>query len=170
MTALSLRALQVYAPAPQKPQYAQAVRRGAAWLRQAQPRTTEDRAFQLLGLAWSHDDRVSIHDAAVRLIALQRADGGWSQLPTMPSDAYATGQVLTALVESRAVSVKDRVFQRGVAFLLQTQLDDGSWYVHSRAQPIQPYFDSQFPHERDQFISAAATNWAAMALAHAVRQ
>jgi N-acyl-D-amino-acid deacylase len=88
----------------------------------------------------------------------------------MPSDAYATGQVLTALVESRAVSVKDRVFQRGVAFLLQTQLDDGSWYVHSRAQPIQPYFDSQFPHERDQFISAAATNWAAMALAHAVRQ
>jgi hypothetical protein len=170
MTALSIRALQAYAPAPQKPQYAQAVRRGAAWLRQAQPRTTEDRAFQILGLAWSHEDRTPIPDAATRLIALQRADGGWSQLPAMPSDAYATGQVLTALVESGAVSVKDRVYQRGVAFLLQTQLDDGSWYVRSRAQPIQPYFDSQFPHERDQFISAAATNWAAMALAHAVRQ
>jgi len=31
--------------------------------------------------------------------------------------------------------------------------------------PIQPYFESGFPHGRDQFISAAATNWAATALA-----
>jgi hypothetical protein len=170
MTALSIRALQVYAPAPQKRQYAQAVHRGATWLRQAQARMTEDGAFQLLGLAWSREDRTSIHAAAARLIALQRADGGWSQIPPMASDAYATGQALTALIESRAIPAKDPAYQRGVAFLLRTQLDDGSWHVHSRAQPIQPYFDSLFPHERDQFISAAATNWAAMALAHAVRQ
>jgi hypothetical protein len=31
--------------------------------------------------------------------------------------------------------------------------------------PIQPYFESGFPHGRNQFISAAGTNWAAMALA-----
>jgi hypothetical protein len=61
------------------------------------------------------------------------------------------------------------VYQRGVRFLLNTQLEDGSWYVRSRAIPIQPYFDSEFPHGKDQFISAAATNWATMALTWAVR-
>ena len=59
----------------------------------------------------------------------------------------------------------DPVYQKGVRFLLGTQLEDGSWYVRTRAVPVQPYFDSEFPHGRDQFISAAATNWATMALA-----
>ena len=36
-----------------------------------------------------------------------------------------------------------------------------------RAIPIQPYFDAAFPHGRDQFISAAATNWATQALIYA---
>jgi hypothetical protein len=44
-----------------------------------------------------------------------------------------------------------------------------SWYVHSRVIPIQPYFDSEFPHGKDQFISAAATNWATMALTWTAR-
>jgi hypothetical protein len=30
---------------------------------------------------------------------------------------------------------------------------------------FEPYFDSDFPHSRDQFISAAATNWAVIGLA-----
>jgi hypothetical protein len=34
--------------------------------------------------------------------------------------------------------------------------------------PVMPYFDADFPHGTDQFISTAATNWAAMALAAAV--
>jgi hypothetical protein len=36
--------------------------------------------------------------------------------------------------------------------------------VATRTLPVQPYFDSEFSHERDQFISDAATNWASMAL------
>jgi hypothetical protein len=47
---------------------------------------------------------------------------------------------------------------------MNSQCEDGSWYVRSRAMPVQPYFESGFPHGRDQFISAAATNWAVMAL------
>jgi hypothetical protein len=34
---------------------------------------------------------------------------------------------------------------------------------------VQPYFDGTFPHGADQFISAAASNWATMALALAAR-
>jgi hypothetical protein len=41
--------------------------------------------------------------------------------------------------------------------------------VRSRAIPIQPYFESGFPHGRDQFISAAAANWATTALLAGVK-
>ena len=71
--------------------------------------------------------------------------------------------------ESRALAVDAPAYQRGIQFLLNSQLEDGSWYVRTRALAIQPYFDSDFPHGPDQFISAAATNWAAMALTTVVR-
>ena len=50
---------------------------------------------------------------------------------------------------------------------MKTQFADGSWYVRTRAIPIQPHFEAGFPYGRDQFISAAATNWATMALLYA---
>jgi hypothetical protein len=168
-TVLGLRSLQAYAPATRKAEYARAIERGAAWLTQAQPKTTEDHAFRLLGLHWAGANQTAIREAARALVALQRSDGGWSQLPTLASDAYATGQTLTALAESGALKPTDAVYEKGVRFLLTTQLEDGSWYVRSRAVPIQPYFDSEFPHGKDQFISAAATNWATMALALSAR-
>jgi hypothetical protein len=65
--------------------------------------------------------------------------------------------------------VNHRAYQRGTQYLMNLQLEDGSWYVRTRAVAIQPYFDSDFPHASDQFISAAATNWAAMALTAAAR-
>jgi hypothetical protein len=54
--------------------------------------------------------------------------------------------------------------QRGIKFLLATQQEDGSWYTRTRALAFQPYFDSGFPHGYNQWVSAAATSWAAMAL------
>jgi len=39
----------------------------------------------------------------------------------------------------------------------------------SVASHSQPCFDSGFPHGRDQFFSAAATNWAVMPLSAASR-
>jgi ankyrin repeat protein len=168
-TAISLRSLHAYAPATRKAEYARAIDRGAAWLARAQPKTTEDHVFLLLGLHWAGAGQTAIRDAARALVGRQRSDGGWSQLATLASDAYATGQALTALAESGALKPIDPVYEKGVRFLLTTQLEDGSWYVRSRAVPVQPYFDSEFPHGKDQFISAAATNWATMALALAVR-
>jgi hypothetical protein len=41
--------------------------------------------------------------------------------------------------------------------------------VKSRTLALQPYFESDFPWGRDQFVSAAATNWAVMALAPVVK-
>ena len=100
-----------------------------------------------------------------RVKALQRPDGGWAQLAAMNSDAYSTGQAVYALRVAGG-SNRDSVHRKGIAYLLRTQLEDGTWFVRSRATiPIQAYFESGFPHGTDQFISAAATSWAVMALA-----
>jgi ankyrin repeat protein len=165
VTATSLRAIQVYAPKPQRAEYEKAVQLAAGWLAKAQPKTNEDRAFQLLGLGWAGADQEVIGKAARELVAAQRADGGWAQLGSLESDAYATGQALVALQESGAIAVSSPAYKRGARFLMETQLEDGSWYVKTRAIPIQPFFESEFPHGHDQWISASATNWAATALA-----
>ena len=104
--------------------------------------------------------------AARELLALQRSDGGWSQEPSLESDSYATGEALTALLESGMAAADDPAVRRAVEFLLRTQLQDGSWYVKSRSVPIQAYFESGFPHGADQWISAAGTAWAVRALAN----
>src|SRR5262249_50612327 len=69
-----------------------------------------------------------------------------------------------ALHEGGGVAVDHPAYQRGVEFLLRTQLADGSWFVASRSFPIVEYSKSGFPHGRSQFISASATCWATMAL------
>jgi ankyrin repeat protein len=170
VTAASMRALQIYGPKARRPEYEKAAQAAAAWLAKAQPKSTEDRAFQLLGMGWAGANKEAIRKAGRSLIDEQRADGGWAQLPTLTSDAYATGQALVALHESGALPVADAAYQRGIRFLLNTQLEDGSWHVKSRAIPIQPFFESDFPHGHDQWISAAATSWATMALTSAAEK
>jgi ankyrin repeat protein len=165
LTAVSLRAIQAYGLKAQRPEYEKAIQLGERWLENAQPESTEDRAFQLLGLTWAGGNKDTIRKAARALLAEQQSDGGWAQIPTLASDAYATGQALVALKDSEALGVADPAYKRGTQFLLNTQFEDGSWYVRSRDLAIMPFFESDFPFGRDQWISAAATNWAAMALA-----
>ena len=166
-TAAALRCLQAYAPPSRRAEYQASVQLAVRWLESATPRTNEDRAFQLLALRWGGAKQDVIQKAVAGLLATQRGDGGWNQLPTLASDAYATGQALSALQESGAVELSSAAYQKGVRFLMNSQLADGSWYVRTRTLPVQRYFDSEFPHGTDQFISAAATNWAVMALAPA---
>jgi ankyrin repeat protein len=164
VTASSLRAMQSYAPPARRAEFDKAIATGAAWLQAATPRVNEDRVFQLLGMKWTNGPKASIDAAARALLKEQHSDGGWAQLPTLESDAYATGQALYALVASGAMLPNDPAYQRGVDFLLKGQLSDGSWFVRTRAIPIQPLFDAGFPHGPDAFISAAGTNWATLAL------
>jgi hypothetical protein len=132
----------------------------------ARPATIEDHAFRLLGLTWGEADKAIVRAAVHDLVAQQQDDGGWSQLRSLKTDAYATGLVLVALHES-GMPATDPVYQRGVRWLLETQHEDGSWFVKSRTLQLQPYFDSLFPHGTDQWISLTATNWATAALIYA---
>jgi squalene cyclase len=117
-----------------------------------------------MGLAWAGAAPIELRDAADAVLALQRPDGGWAQLPTRESDAYATGEALLALHRAGVLTTDDAAYQRGLQFLLKTQEADGSWHVKTRAYPFQPLIDTGYPHGRDQWISSAGTSQALMAL------
>lgn len=163
-TAMAVRGLEVYGPPGLRALVERSVSRGREFLRHAVPIDTQDESFKLAGLVWSNAPRRDVSRQVQRLLKLQRPDGGWGQRPTMASDAYATGQTLYALQLSGMLATH-RVYQEGIAYLLRTQLEDGTWHVRSRAVPAQAYFEAGFPHGTDQFISAAATSWATIALA-----
>lgn len=166
-TALAVHGLQAYMPPGLQGAKEAAIRRARNYLLEAPARTTQDAAFLVLGLRWTGVPHSAVGKYRDGLLALQREDGGWGQLPTMSSDAYATGQALYAL-ESAGVRPSAPAYRRGIDHLLRTQLADGSWFVRSRGLGFQPYQETGFPHGRDQFISAAATSWAVIALASAV--
>jgi N-acyl-D-amino-acid deacylase len=161
-TALSLRALQLYGTSDEE-----RVARAGRWLRTATPQTTEERAMRLLGLAWSKAPADDMRKSAEALLREQRSDGGWAQLAATETDAYATGQALVAL-QTAGHDVTSTAYRRGVAYLLRTQFPDGSWLVRSRTFPVQPLKESGFPHGKNQWISAAGTSWATMAIALAL--
>jgi hypothetical protein len=161
-TALVIRVLLTFAPA--HPDTAWRVERARAWLLSSAAVTPPDRAYRLLGLTWAGADRSDVKEAMRALVREQGEDGGWAQLPGLNADAYATGLALVALREGGDLPVSHRVYQRGVAYLIRTQEDDGSWFVHKRAASINPYFESGFPHGMHQFSSFVGTAWATMAL------
>jgi squalene cyclase len=166
-TTYMIRALSVYSPAVEAGDTKARIDRARSWLLAMKAERTQERAFKLLGLKWSNADRRAIDAAARALEALQRADGGWSQLPTLPSDAYATGVALFALYEA-GVPAMQAIYQAGLKYLLSTQAADGTWHIKSRSLVFQPYFESGYPYGRDQWISAAGTAYATLAIAAAV--
>lgn len=166
-TAYMIHALRTYAAPAEAADTRACIDRARTWLLNATPDRTQERAFQTLGLAWSHADEAAIAEAVKGLQASQRTDGGWSQLPALESDAYATGVALFALHEAR-MPPTHQTYRAGVKYLLSTQAADGTWHVKTRALPFQPYFESGYPYGHDQWISAAAAAYATLALSAAV--
>ena len=162
--ALAIYSMKNYAPEAEKLNCEKAIANAVTWLVKSAPATNQDHAFRLLGLAWGGAPVSVIRSEAKALAALQRADGGWSQLPAMDSDAYASGEALFALGYAGKLTLSDHVFRKGIDYLLSTQASDGSWHVKTRAIWFQPYFESGFPYGQDQFISTAGTAWATLAL------
>ena len=167
-TILAMRSLQLYPLSGREDELAQRVDRAREWLENEEPRTHQERVYRTLGLAWAGVPPQELVNEVQDLLSAQRQDGGWAQLPNLKADAWATGQTLVALHVAGGLPTTAPAYQRGVEMLLNSQFDDGSWFVQSRSWPFQPYFESKFPHSRDQWISAPATAWASMALTLAV--
>jgi hypothetical protein len=145
------------------------------WLLAATAKDNEDRVFRLFALQAAGATSEEVAAAAKELLARQRSDGGWAQLDSgeppaaTESDAYATASALVALQEAGGLATSEAAYQKGLAVLLKAQLDDGSWHIVSRSKPFQPYYESGFPHGKDQFISCAASSWATWAIVLAIK-
>ena len=171
MAALGLRAVQRYHHASQRDAAEAAVARARRFLESAEPRDTEERSYQLIGLKWAGADRATLQRLARALRETQRPDGGFAAAEGYASDVYSTAQALVALREG-GVADLDLSWQRGLAFLINAQLPDGTWRMASRLHPpapvSPPYFDAGYPGGHDQFIAMTAASWAVMALAQAL--
>jgi hypothetical protein len=169
LTALAIRAIQLYASPAKTNKVNELTARTKHWLETTNPWQQQELAFKLLGMHWCGSNPGPQRKVAETLISMQNADGGWAQLPTMSSDAYATGQTLYALFESGMIGPLDPVYQKGLRYLLKSQDETGAWIVQTRAYAIQPFVNTDFPpYDENQFISAAAANWAVMALLNAL--
>jgi hypothetical protein len=166
-TALAVRALEVYAPPSRAAETEARVARARTYLQAASATTNEDLTYKALGLRWAGASQSDVAPIIAKLLARQREDGGFAQRDALASDAYATAQAIVALRDAGGLPGSAPPIQRAVRFLLGDQIADGSWFVASRALPFQPFFESGFPQGRSQYMSAAATAWAVLALAAA---
>jgi hypothetical protein len=163
-TAMGVRALTLYPMASGKAPVEAKVRRAQHWLLAVDARSAEDRAMKLMGLVWTKAARADVEAAVRQVLGQQRPGGGWPQRDGMEADAYATGISLYAL-HTAGVAPTNAAYLKGVQFLQQNQYQDGSWLVKTRSYPTQPYFESGYPFGNNQFISAGAASWSALAIA-----
>lgn len=161
-TYFALEGIRQYRTAAQQERAEARISQARDWLLETPAQHTEDRVFRLWAL---HSADAGTKSAAEELLTTQREDGGWAQLDSMSSDAYATGSALVALHATKSLAAADPAYRRGLQWLIQAQLPDGSWHVATRSKPIQEYYESGYPHGKDQFISITAASWATTALA-----
>ena len=170
--ALGLRAVDLFHHPSQNAAAAASVGRARRYLETHAPQSTEERAYQLIGLGWADAPRAERVKLAGELKAEQQSDGGWRAIRGRTSDVYSTAQSLVALHRAGDVPVTDPAWQRGLAYLLHAQAPDGTWRQKSRLFPpaplSPPYFDAGYPGEHDQFLSLSAASWAVMALCDAL--
>jgi ankyrin repeat protein len=164
-TAVALRAIRLYAIPGRRDEFEERRARAKRWLLLAKADSMEERSMQLNALADAGASPAERAPFVKALKAAQIEDGSWSLLPGIPGEAYATGEALYSLHVSGNVPTTDPTYQKGVRWLLRNQLTDGSWFMLTRAVPVQPHtFESGFPHGWHQFASTGASSWATMAL------
>lgn len=108
--------------------------------------------------------REAVQSTVDELLALQRADGGWSQsVPEPRSDAFATGQTLYVLSLAGYKAERPEI-KRAMDFLVATQAADGSWPMISRATPDGSPGSAKLLTP----ITCAASSWATLGLVRLV--
>ena len=142
-----------------------ALSKAIAWLDAAKPSDLhQDKVLKVLLGVRSGKPRETMQTTIDELLALQRADGGWSQtVPELKSDAFATGQTLYVLSLAGYTAERPEI-KRGIDFLVATQKPDGSWPMISRSTPDGSPGSSKLLTP----ITCAASSWATLGLARLV--
>jgi hypothetical protein len=139
----------------------EALSKGVAWLEAAKRADLhQDKVLKVLLGVRSGKPGEALQTTIDELLALQRADGGWSQtVPDPRSDAFATGQTLYALSLAGFTTERPEI-QRGMDFLVATQKPDGSWPMISRSTPNGEPGSAKLLTP----ITCAASSWATLGL------
>jgi hypothetical protein len=105
-----------------------AANRALTWIATHVPTTTQDKVFKVISVMryGNPEQKKSAWSTVESLTREQQEDGGWKEIAALDgSNAFATGQVLYAYQQA-GVSVLSPTFQRGVQYLLKTQVNDAS--------------------------------------------
>jgi hypothetical protein len=105
-----------------------AANRALTWIATHVPTTTQDKVFKVISVMryGTPEQKKSAWSTVESLTREQQEDGGWKEIAALDgSNAFATGQVLYAYQQA-GVSVLSPTFQRGVQYLLRTQVNDAS--------------------------------------------
>jgi hypothetical protein len=139
----------------------EALKKAITWLEAAKPSDLhQDKIMKVLLASRAGKPRETTQTTIDELLALQRADGGWSQtVPELKSDAFATGQTLYVLSLTGYTAERPDI-KRGIDFLVATQSPDGSWPMISRSTPDGSIGSSKLLTP----ITCAASSWATLGL------
>jgi squalene-hopene/tetraprenyl-beta-curcumene cyclase len=157
-------ATHVPADAKEKTEAISGRKKSADWLAKAKPTQTT----QSLALRLFHDRRAGVSEKVLQktldqLLARQNKDGGWGQDKELPSDAYGTGQALYFLSLSD-IKNDHPAIQRGVAYLIANQKEDGSWPTKPRAHPGEKPASNVIP------VNYFGSAWATLGLSRNVQK
>ena len=164
-TAKGIRALRLYPIPGRKSEFDERVARAATWLEAR--RTANDGGSDACRSSESHGpDTKHPRTGSSNWSPNSAPMEGGARPTNLASDAYATGEALWALHES-GMPASDAAYRRGVNYLLGTQHEDGTGTLSRAPSAFQPYFQSGFPYDHDQWISQAGTAMATIALTYA---
>lgn len=131
------------------------IQRADQWLRRVEPKNVLDAAAVVLA-GDGEKDRDGIEQRQLALTLLRKgksSDGGWGPYTSAPPEVFDTAIVLLALVRVKGQPDVRSMIDRGRAFLVASQLRDGSWPETTRPPGAESYA---------QRIST--TGWATLAL------
>jgi len=131
------------------------------WLRQQREGESNEWFVARLLVAHQLGDGSAVKTMTKKLVSEQHADGGWSWLQEDVSNAYSTGQTLYALA-SAGLAADSGVVGKGVDFLLNTQREDGSWFVDSELT------SDRSSASKDYVYTYWGSAWAVIGLAHSL--
>jgi hypothetical protein len=133
--------------------FAAAIDKGTAWLRVVKIETVLDAAGALLGLEPADRAATAQRQHCLDVITRGQApNGGWGPYVTSPPDVFDTALVMLALQETSPADFA-AALARARTFLIEQQLDDGSWPETTR------------PANQESYAQRISTSgWALLAL------
>jgi squalene-hopene/tetraprenyl-beta-curcumene cyclase len=135
-----------------------------AWLKKTPPNdknpavSSEWYALRLL-IEKKFGDPKQVAELRDKILSAQQPDGGWGWLWTDKSDAFGTGLSVYALTQAGVLS-SHQAIQNAWKFLIETQIDDGSWVVNGTKHGTKSK-----PHP---FSSFWGSTWALLGLSHSL--